>query len=45
MAKIQRHPNPNGCRNWGHTIELKKNKEKTRQREKNELRRLQNSLR
>ena len=34
MTKIK---NPNRCRNWGYTIELKKNKKKTEQKEKNEL--------
>lgn len=34
MAKVK---NPNGCRNWGYTIELKKNKKKTEQKEKNQL--------
>lgn len=35
MSKVK---NPNGYRNWGYTIELKKNKKKTDQKEKNELR-------
>lgn len=30
--------NPNGCRNWGYTIELKKHKRKTEQKEKNKIR-------
>lgn len=35
MSKIK---NPNGCRNWSYIIELKKNKRKTEQKDKNAIR-------